>query len=179
MGIFYTPPAPGAFRPPVRAPSGMTIHPETETAMPAHPKFEADLIRAIHDRTRTIAVVGLSPRRERPSHGVAAFLQRAGFRIVPVNPGHAGERILGEVVAPDLLHLPDPGAVDMVDIFRRSEDVAPVVAAALEHLPNLRTIWMQIGIRDEAAAAQARGRGVDVIQDRCPAIEWAGLASRR
>lgn len=138
-----------------------------------------DLIRDIHARTRTIAVVGLSPKPERPSHGVAAFLQRSGFRIVPINPGQAGGRILGEEVYPDIASLPDPGAIDMVDIFRRSEDVPPVVAEALAHLPNLRTIWMQLGIRHAEAAALARAKGVDVVENRCPAIEWAGLPRGR
>ena len=139
---------------------------------------EADLIRDIVARTRTIAVVGLSPKSDRPSHGVAAYLQRAGFRIVPVNPGHAGQRILGEEVFADLAHLPEPEAIDMVDIFRRSEEVAPVVGEALDHLPNLRTVWMQLGISNPAAAALARAKGVDVIENRCPAIEFPRLLRR-
>ena len=140
---------------------------------------EAELIRDIAARTRTIAVVGLSPRPDRPSHGVAAFLQRAGYRIVPVNPRHVGERILGEEVFADLAGLPDPGAIDMVDIFRRPAEVPPVVDQTLAHLPNLRTVWMQLGIAHPAAAAAARARGVDVIENRCPAIEWPPLLARR
>lgn len=138
-------------------------------------QHEAELIREIVARTRTIAVVGLSPRPDRPSHGVAAFLQRAGFRIIPVNPRHAGERILGETVYPDLASLPDRESVDMIDIFRRSEEVAPVVGEALEQLPNLRTVWMQLGVSNATAAALARGKGVDVIENRCPAIEFPRL----
>lgn len=129
-------------------------------------------LRQILSTTRVIAVVGISPKPDRPSHEVAAYLQRKGYRIVPVNPGHAGETILGETVFADLAAIPGDIAVDMVDIFRRSEAVPEVVAAALDHLPGLRTIWMQLGVIHPGAAATARARGVRVVMDRCPKIDY-------
>lgn len=129
-------------------------------------------LRQILSTTRVIAVVGISPKADRPSHEVAAYLQRKGYRIVPVNPGHAGHTILGETVFADLAAIPGDIAVDMVDIFRRSEAVPEVVAAALDHLPGLRTIWMQLGVIHPGAAATARARGVRVVMDRCPKIDY-------
>ena len=129
----------------------------------------ADILK----RTRTIAVVGLSHKPERASNGVARYLHGRGYRVIGVNPGLVGQEMFGEVVVPDLASLPPE--VDMVDIFRRSEAVAPVVDAALEHLPNLRTVWMQLGVVNETAAEKARAAGVDVVMDRCPAIEYPHL----
>jgi hypothetical protein len=106
---------------------------------------------------------------------VARFLQSKGYRVVPVNPGLAGQTLLGEKVWPDLASIPAGMGVDMVDVFRRSDAVPGIVAAALAHLPGLRTIWMQLGVSHEEAAAQARARGVAVVQDRCPAIEYPRL----
>lgn len=130
-------------------------------------------LRAVFERTHKIAVVGASMNPARPSHYVSQFLASKGFTIIPVNPGHAGERLFGETVRASLADCPDD--VDMVDIFRRSEHVPPVVDEALQHLPNLSTIWMQIGVRHAEAAERARGRGVDVVQDRCPKIEYPRL----
>ena len=123
---------------------------------------------AILRETRTIALVGWSPKPDRPSHRVAAFLKRRGYRVIPVNPGAAGQIALGETVRASLAEIEGP--VDMVDIFRRSEDVPPVVEEALK-LPGLKAIWMQLGITNAQAAAEAEARGVQVVQDRCPAIE--------
>lgn len=120
-------------------------------------------------RAKTIALVGWSPKPDRPSHRVAAFLAARGYRVIPVNPGVAGQTAFGETVQARLADI--AGGVDMVDIFRRSEDVASVVDEALEAFPDLQSIWMQLGIRDDAAAAKATARGVAVITDRCPAIE--------
>ncbi|MFI0395034.1 CoA-binding protein [Paracoccus sp. p1-h21] len=122
--------------------------------------------------THVIAVVGLSPREERPSWGVARYLQSRGYRVIPVNPAHAGEQILGETVYADLAAIPDDIAVDMVDIFRRPEAVEPIVDQALAHLPGLKTVWMQLGVINEAAARKARDKGMAVVQDRCPKIEF-------
>lgn len=132
-----------------------------------------DDIRRILTSVRTIAVVGWSPKPERASHGVAAFLKRKGFRVIPVNPGQAGEAALGEVVRASLAEIGE--AVDMVDIFRRSEEAGAVVDEALAALPGLKAVWMQLGVVDEAAAARARARGVEVVMDRCPAIEMPRL----
>ncbi|MFM2355713.1 MAG: hypothetical protein RLZZ528_1449 [Pseudomonadota bacterium] len=132
-------------------------------------------IRRILTETRVIALVGFSPRADRPSNGVARFLQRAGYRVIPVNPGIAGQVHLGETVYPDLAAIPAAIPVDMVDIFRRSEEVGPVVDQALAHLPGLRTVWTQLGVVDEAAAARARAAGKAVVMNRCPAIEHPRL----
>ena len=114
---------------------------------------------------RTFAVVGLSDRPERPSHSVASFLKTRGYRIVPVNPNL--HEVLGEVCYPDLRSIPFP--VDVVDIFRRSALVAPIVDDAIAI--GARAVWMQLGVVDDQAAARARAAGLEVVMDRCPAIE--------
>ena len=126
-------------------------------------------IRDVLGRVKTIAVVGWSPKPDRASHGVAAFLKRRGYRVIPVNPGQAGETALGETVRASLAEIDTP--VDMVDIFRRSEEAGAVVDEALRVLPGLVAVWMQLGVVDEAAAARAQAAGVAVVMDRCPAIE--------
>jgi uncharacterized protein len=123
-------------------------------------------IRDILTRVKTIAVVGWSPKPDRPSHGVAAFLKRRGYRVIPVNPGQAGQEALGETVVATLA---EAGPVDMVDIFRRSEEAGAVADEAVRL--GAKVVWMQLGVVDEAAAARARAAGVDVVMDRCPAIE--------
>ncbi|MEZ5755112.1 MAG: CoA-binding protein [Paracoccaceae bacterium] len=130
-------------------------------------------IRRILGTVRTIAVVGWSPKPDRPSHRVAAFLKAKGYRVIPVNPGQAGEAALGEVVRASLTEI--GGGVDMVDIFRRSEEAGAVVDEALAVLPGLKAVWMQLGVEDAAAAARARAAGVEVVMDRCPAIEMPRL----
>ncbi len=132
-----------------------------------------DDIRRILTEVRTIALVGWSPKTERPSHRVAAFLKGKGFRVIPVNPGQAGQVALGEVVRASLSEIGEP--VDMVDIFRRSEEAGAVVDEALAVLPGLKAVWMQLGVEDAAAAARAEARGVAAVMDRCPAIEMPRL----
>lgn len=128
----------------------------------------AEIVREIS----VVAVVGLSENQDRPSWGVARYLQSQGIRVIPVNPAHAGKTILGEKVYADLAAIPVGAGVDMVDIFRRSTAVRPIVEEALGHLPHLKVIWTQLGVWDNAAAALARDRGITVIQDRCPKIEF-------
>ena len=130
-------------------------------------------LRRVFARTRVIACVGMSPNPVRPSHYVSRYLSLKGFRVIGVNPGHAGKQLFGETLVADVSEAPPE--TDMIDIFRRSEHVPPIVAAALEALPNLRTVWMQIGIRNAEAAQLAESRGVEVIQDRCPKIEYPRL----
>ncbi|EAQ03395.1 CoA-binding domain protein [Pseudooceanicola batsensis HTCC2597] len=130
-------------------------------------------LRGVLQRTRVIAVVGVSMNPVRPSYYVARYLALKGFTVIPVNPGHAGKVLFGQTVRADLSAIEEP--VDMVDIFRRSEFVPDIVDDALESLPDLRTIWMQIGVSHEAAAETARARGVDVIMNRCPKIEYQRL----
>jgi len=127
-----------------------------------------DLIRDILTTTRTIALVGWSPKPDRPSNGVARYLAARGYRVIPVNPGFAGQEVLGEIVQARLSDIKGP--VDMVDIFRRSEEVGPVVDEALG-LAGVKTIWMQLGVVNEAAAEAARAKGLQVVMNRCPAIE--------
>ncbi|WP_333815049.1 CoA-binding protein [Tabrizicola sp.] len=123
-------------------------------------------LRDILTRVKTIAVVGWSPKPDRPSHGVAAFLKRRGYRVIPVNPGQAGQSALGETV---VATLEEAGPVDMVDIFRRSEEAGAVADEAVRL--GAKVVWMQLGVVDEAAAERARAAGVQVVMNRCPAIE--------
>ncbi|MES2915792.1 MAG: CoA-binding protein [Pseudomonadota bacterium] len=123
-------------------------------------------IRDILIRVKTIALVGWSPKPDRPSHRVAAYLKGRGYRVIPVNPGQAGQTALGETVVATLA---EAGPVDMVDIFRRSE-VAGAVADEAVRL-GVKVIWMQLGVVDEAAASRARQAGLQVVMNRCPAIE--------
>ena len=126
-------------------------------------------ISTILTQTKVIALVGWSPNPDRPSHDVARFLKARGYRVIPVNPGQAGVQALGEVVRASLSDISEP--VDMVDIFRRSEAVGPVVEEALRVLPGLKTVWMQLGVINEPAAEAARAKGVQVVMNQCPAIE--------
>jgi uncharacterized protein len=126
-------------------------------------------IRDILTSVRTIAVVGWSPKPDRPSHGVARFLASKGYRVIPVNPGQAGQEALGTTVRASLADIEEQ--VDMVDIFRRSEEAGAVVDEALATFPNLQVVWMQLGVEDHAAAARAVAKGVMAVMNRCPAIE--------
>ena len=132
-----------------------------------HESYSDDYLRDILTSARTIAVVGASPRRERPSHGVMAYLQRRGYRTIPVNPFAAGGIINGEAVYASLAKVPEP--IDMVDVFRRPEAAGAVVDAAIA--VGAKVVWMQLGVRDDAAAARAEAKGLKVIMNRCPAIE--------
>jgi len=134
-------------------------------------EYSDDHLKKILQRTKVVACVGVSMNPVRPSYFVARYLSLKGFRVIPVNPGHAGKMLFGETIVPDLAAIPKDARVDMVDIFRRSEFVAPIVDEALAHLPHLRTVWMQIGVENAQAAETAQAQGLDVIQDRCPKIE--------
>ncbi|WP_170348010.1 CoA-binding protein [Ruegeria atlantica] len=130
-------------------------------------------LKEILQRTKVVAVVGVSMNSVRPSYYVARYLSLKGFTVIPVNPGHAGKELFGQTVRASLSEISEP--VDMVDIFRRSESVPPIVDEALDAFPNLRTIWMQIGVENADAAAKAQARGVDVVMNRCPKIEYQRL----
>jgi len=123
-------------------------------------------IRDILTSVKTIALVGWSPKPDRPSHRVAAFLKGRGYRVIPVNPGQAGQVALGETVVATLA---EAGPVDMVEIFRRSEEAGAVADQAVA--VGAKVVWMQLGVSDEAAAARARAAGLQVVMNRCPAIE--------
>lgn len=122
-----------------------------------------ELLRA----ARTIAVVGCSPKPQRDSYRVAAYLQRAGYRIVPVNPGF--DEILGEPCFTDLESIPEDVDVDIVDVFRRSEHVPPIVDAAVAR--GVAAVWLQLGVTHPEAEARAREAGLQVVSDRCLKIE--------
>ncbi len=130
-------------------------------------------LRDILKRTKSIAVVGVSANPVRPSYYVARYLALKGYQVIPVNPGLAGQTLFGAKVYPDLSSIPQD--VDMVDIFRRSEAVPEIVDAAMARWPKLKTIWMQIGVSHAEAAAKARKCGIDVVEDRCPKIEYQRL----
>jgi predicted CoA-binding protein len=131
--------------------------------------YSDELLRHVLTTVRTIAVVGASPNPARPSHRVAVYLARCGYRVFAVNPGHNGSTIAGLPAFGRLADIPDP--IDMVDVFRSSEHLAGVVEEALALSPRPKVIWSQLGVVDEGAAARAEAEGVTMIMDRCPAIE--------
>jgi uncharacterized protein len=142
--------------------------PASWTPVPPDREHLAELLRG----ARQIAVIGLSPRPERPSHGVAAYLQRAGYTIIPVNP--CGGTILGERVYPDLTAAAAAaGPLDVVDIFRRSQFVSGLVEPILFVRPRL--VWMQVGVRDDQSARRIEAAGVAVVMDRCLAVDHQSL----
>lgn len=127
-------------------------------------------LRKILTETKVIALVGWSPNPARPSHGVAAFLARRGYRVIPVNPGQAGQvTAWGETVRARLSDITE--RVDMVDIFRAPEAMPGIVDEVLTHLTGPRVIWSQLGVINEPAAATARAAGLEVVMNHCPAIE--------
>ncbi|MEM9049066.1 MAG: CoA-binding protein [Pseudomonadota bacterium] len=136
---------------------------------------DADL-RAILHSTKTIAAVGVSLNELRPSYFVARYLALKGYRVLPVNPTYAGQAGFGATVKASLAEIAS-GPVEMVDVFRRSDQAGAVVDEALAQLldKGLRTIWMQIGVMDADAAARAEAKGVTVIMNRCPKIEYQRL----
>jgi predicted CoA-binding protein len=128
-----------------------------------------ETIKVVLATPQTVAVVGCSPNPERDSHRIAKLLKARGHRVIPVNPGHRA--VLGETCYASLRDIPEK--VDMVDIFRRSEHVAPIVDEAIE--VGARIVWMQLGVIDERAATKAQSAGLTVVMDRCPAIEYRRL----
>lgn len=130
-----------------------------------------DTAQKILEQSKVIAVVGLSPKPHRDSHEVAKYLQEQGYRVVPVNP--RADTILGEKAYPDLASIPEQ--VDVVDIFRKAEDVPPIVDQAIDI--GAKAVWMQLGIVNEEAALKARTAGLGVVMDRCMLVEHRNLAS--
>jgi uncharacterized protein len=145
----------------------------------SHDTYSDAYLRDILTSVRTIAVVGASPRPHRPSHGVMRYLQRQGYRTIPVNPFAAGGTILGERCYAALGEIPVDlaGQIDMVDVFRRSEAAGAAVDEAIAI--GAKVVWMQLAVIDEAAAARAEARGLKVVMDRCPAIEIPRLGLTR
>ena len=131
------------------------------------PLTDPAAIKSLLEETRTIALVGASDRPDRPSYGVMARLQQHGYRVIPVNPQITGEHVHGEFVFRDLHQLGDP--IDIVDIFRRPEAAGEAVDEAIAI--GAKAVWLQLGVINEAAAARAEAAGLQVVMDRCPAIE--------
>lgn len=139
-----------------------------------HDSYPDDLIRSILNSVKTIALVGASANPARPSWIVVKYLRGRGYDVKPVNPGLAGRELLGVPVHGRLADV--PGSIDMVEIFRNSEAAGPITDEALALDPLPRVIWMQLGVRNDAAAARAEARGVTVIMNRCPKIEYGRLS---
>ncbi|HYL22553.1 MAG TPA: CoA-binding protein [Gemmatimonadales bacterium] len=133
----------------------------------------AEELRDLLEPARTIAVVGLSPSPERPSHGVARYLRDAGFRIVPVNPHHP--TILGERSYPTLTAAAVDHSIDVVDVFRRSQFAGPIVDEAIRLRPPPRLIWLQMGVVDQAARERAQAAGIPLVMDRCLMVDHRAL----
>jgi predicted CoA-binding protein len=139
-----------------------------------HNAYSDETIRAILHRVKTIAMVGASNNVARPSYFVFKYLLGRGYRMIGVNPGLAGGDILGAPVYARLADIPEP--IDMVDIFRNSEAAGPIVDEALALSPLPSVIWMQLTVRNDPAAARAEAKGVQVIMNRCPKIEYGRLS---
>ena len=148
----------------------------TDAKMTEPLNYTDSTMRNILSTVRTIAMVGASGDWKRPSFFAMKYLQRRGYRVIPVNPGRAGTEILGETVYATLADI--PGDIDLVDVFRASEATLGVAedAAKLAQEKNIKVFWLQLGIRNDAAAKIAEAAGMQVIMDRCPKIEFARLS---
>lgn len=140
-----------------------------------HDSYPDSYIRGILNTVKTIAMVGISPKDNRPSYFAFKYLLERGYRMIPVNPGQAGHEILGQKVYAKLADIPEP--VDMVDIFRAPQYAPAVVEEALALKPRPQVIWMQLGVRNDAAAKLAEDNGLKVVMNRCPKIEYGRLSS--
>lgn len=138
-----------------------------------HDHYPDSYIRHILKSVHTIAVLGASPNDARPSYGVMGFLLGKGYRVIPVNPGHAGKEILGQTVYAHLADIPEP--IDMVDVFRAASQLPAVVDEVLALRPLPAVLWGQFTVRDDAAAARAEAAGIQVVMDRCPVTEYPVL----
>ena len=141
----------------------------------SHESYDDTYIRGILNTVKTIAMVGVSAKDSRPSYFAFKYLLERGYRMIPVNPGLADKDLLGQKAYARLADIPEP--VDMVDIFRASPFVLPIVEDALKMQPRPRVVWMQLGIRNDAAAALAEQNGIKVVMNRCPKIEYGRLSS--
>jgi predicted CoA-binding protein len=140
-----------------------------------HDNYPDSTIRGILNTVKTIAMVGFSPKENRPSYFAFKYLIERGYRMIPVNPGHAGKDVLGQKIYASLSDISEP--VDMVDIFRASAHVLPVVQEAIALKPRPQVIWMQLTVRNDEAAVLAEQAGMKVVMNRCPKIEYGRLSS--
>lgn len=138
-----------------------------------HDTYDDDYIGRVLKDVKAIAVLGASPNPARPSHGVMKFLLSKGYSVFPVNPGQEGKEILGQLVYAKLADIPD--AIDMVDVFRAPENLPAVVDEVILMSPRPKVIWGQLSVRHDDAAAKAEAYGIEMIMDRCPAIEYPRL----
>lgn len=138
-------------------------------------EYSDDHFRKILETTRVIALVGYSANPDRASHKVARYLAGQGYRVIPVNPGLAGQDFMGETVVADLASIPKDAGVDMLDVFRASDHVPPIVETALAELPDLKTVWLQIGVTSDDARRMAAEHGLAFVEDHCPKVEHARL----
>jgi uncharacterized protein len=142
--------------------------------MADHDAYPDALIRSVLTQAKTIAMVGASDNPARPSYLVFKYLKERGFRVIPVNPGKAGQAFLGETFVARLADIAEP--VDMVDIFRASDAAPGIVDEVLAMSPRPTVVWMQLSVRHDAAAARAEAAGLTVIMNRCPKIEYGRLS---
>ena len=140
-----------------------------------HDTYADSYIRGILNTVKTIAMVGISPKENRPSYFAFKYLLDRGYHMIPVNPGQAGKDILGQKVYARLSDIPEP--VDMIDIFRGSQFAVPIVQEALTLQPTPQVIWMQLTVRNDEAAILAEDAGAKVVMNRCPKIEYGRLSS--
>ena len=140
-----------------------------------HDSYPDSYIRGILNTVKSIAMVGASERENRPSYFAFKYLLERGYNMIPINPGHAGEDLLGRRIYARLADVTEP--IDMVDIFRASRYALPIVEEALALKPRPQVIWMQLGIRNDEAAALAEANGLKVVMNRCPKIEYGRLSS--
>ena len=140
-----------------------------------HDNYDDSYIRGILNTVKTIAMVGASEKENRPSYFAFKYLLERGYRMIPVNPGHAGEDMLGQRIFARLADIPEP--VDMIDIFRGSQYALAIVQEALALKTRPLVIWMQLGVRNDEAAALAEANGMKVVMNRCPKIEYGRLSS--
>ncbi|MEA2879349.1 MAG: uncharacterized protein QOF14_4545 [Hyphomicrobiales bacterium] len=140
-----------------------------------HDQYDDSYIRGILNTVKTIAMVGASAKDNRPSYFAFKYLGERGYNMIPINPGLAGKDLLGRRIYARLSEVPEP--IDMVDVFRASNYALPIVQEALTLNPKPRVIWMQLGIRNDEAAALAEANGMKVVMNRCPKIEYGRLSS--
>jgi uncharacterized protein len=140
-----------------------------------HDTYPDSYIRGILNTVKTIAMVGASLNEVRPSYFAFKYLLERGYHMIPVNPGHAGKELLGQRIYARLADIPEP--IDMVDVFRPAAYAPGIVEEALKLEPRPQVIWMQLGIRNDEAAALAEGNGIRVVMNRCPKIEYGRLSS--
>jgi uncharacterized protein len=140
-----------------------------------HDNYDDGYIRGILNTVKTIAMVGASEKENRPSYFAFKYLLERGYRMIPVNPGHAGEDMLGQRIFARLADIPEP--VDMIDIFRGAQYALAIVQEALALKTKPQVIWMQLGVRNDEAAALAEANGMKVVMNRCPKIEYGRLSS--